>query len=158
MDDYRIKWHAPEYEHREHTQSWYWWTGGIVVVLSAVFFVFGNALLSIILLLGMGLLLASSTHPPQILEYELSKKGVRAGKTFYPWKFLESFWITEEYKDGKHSNGKILLTSKKSFMPLIVVPLGDTSTEEVHKALSSILPEHPQAEPLPDRVMRRLGF
>jgi len=159
MNDNHITWHAPEYEYYEHSQNWYWLTGGTVVVLSALFFIFGNALLSIILLLGMGLLLANSTRPPQAVEYGLSRKGVHVGKKFYPWKFLESFWITEEGKVGNNLvPAKLLLTSKKSFMPLIIIPLGNAPVEEIHKALTAMLPEHLQAEPLPDRVMRRLGF
>ncbi len=102
----------------------------------------------------------SAKATPKMEEYELSQMGVRAGKVVYPWKFLDSFWIVE----GNRMNGvivpsKILLTSKKNFMPLIIIPIGkDASVGEIHQALQNMLPEIPQAEPLPDRLMRKLGF
>ena len=157
--DYQISWSAPEYEHREHSADWYWAVGIISVSLAVAFVIIGNMLLSVIIILGMGTLLFHAKYPPKILECRLSKKGVLAGDRLYPWETLESFWVLEG-KDsiGFHRDPKILLTSKKTFMPNIVIPLGESVIDEVHQSLSHMLHEEPQVEPLPERLMRKIGF
>ena len=152
-------WNAPVYDHREHHTDWYWAVSIITISLAVAFFITGNVLLSLIVIIGMGTLLFHAKKPPEILEYELSRKGVRAGKIFYPWETLESFWILEAQNTEKeHTGAKILITSKKTFVPHIVIPLGETSTEDIRHVLEQMLPEESQAEPLPDRLMRKIGF
>lgn len=159
MDEHKITWSTPAYDHQEHHADWYWAVGIIAVSLAVAFFIVGNALLSLIVIIGIGTLLVLAKHPPEILEYELSRKGVRAGKTFYPWETLESFWVLDEHKTEKeYAGAKLLLTSKKPLMPHIVIPLTNAPLEEVRHTLSQMLDEEPQIEPLPDRVMRKLGF
>ncbi|OHA83921.1 MAG: hypothetical protein A2937_03205 [Candidatus Yonathbacteria bacterium RIFCSPLOWO2_01_FULL_47_33b] len=159
MDEHKITWDTPAHDHYEHHADWYWAVGIIAVSLAVAFFIVGNALLSIIVLIGVGTLLTYTKHPPEIITCELSRKGVRVGKTFYPWETLESFWILEEHVTEKeHASAKLLLTSQKSFMPHIVIPLVNAPIEDIHHILSQMLIEEPQSEPLPDRVMRKLGF
>lgn len=158
--DYHLSWTAPEYEHREHSADWYWALGIISVSLAVAFIIAQNALLSVVIILGMGSLLYYAMHPPRIIECELSKRGVRVGSTIYPWESLESFWVLDGYDShGKEiHNPKILITSKKSLMPHIVVPLSEPSLQEVHQAMSHMLLEEHQVEPLPERLMRKIGF
>ncbi len=157
--DYRITWNAPEYEHIEHDADWFWALGIISVSLAVAFVIVGNALLSVVLLLGVGSLLFYAKHPPKIIECELSKRGVRNNETVYPWDSLESFWILDGHENHKEIlSPKILLISKKPLMPHIVVPLDEEHFEEVHQALTHMLPEEHQVEPLPNRLMRKIGF
>lgn len=157
--DHRISWVAPEYDHVEHGADWFWALGIISVSLAVAFVIVGNSLLSIITLIGMGSLLFYSKHGPKMVEYELSKKGVRAGETIYPWESLESFWIVDGHDGSKQIHGpKILITSKKTLMHHIVIPLDELSLEEVHQAMAHMLPEEHQIEPFPDRLMRKIGF
>ncbi|MFA5997602.1 MAG: hypothetical protein WC791_03915 [Candidatus Paceibacterota bacterium] len=159
MDEHIISWTAPEYEHREHSADWYWSVSIITVAVAVAFIIVGNTLLAIIVVVGIGTLLAYSKHSPRILDYSLSKKGVLAGKTLYPWDTLASFWILEGVPDVRyHRDPKILIISKKQYMPHIVVPLDEAVMDEVHQALSHMLHEEPQMEPLPERLMRKIGF
>ena len=157
--DYQISWVAPEHEHREHSADWYWAIGIISVSLAVAFVIVGNTLLAIIMILGMGTLLAYAKHPPRTLEYKLSKKGVSAGSTLYPWETLESFWVLEGKNDTRfHRDPKILLISKKTFMPHIVIPLDESVIGEARQSLSHMLREERQIEPIPERIMRKIGF
>lgn len=159
MNKEHISWSTPAYDHQEHTADWYWAVSIIAVSLAVAFFILENTLLSIIVLIGIGTLLAHSKHPPEEITYELSRKGILSGKTFYPWNSLESFWIIDEHKTEKgYASAKILITSKKTFMPHIVIPLTNAPIEEIHHTLSQMLDEELQIEPLADRVMRKLGF
>ncbi len=159
MTNDHISWQASEHEHREHGADWYWAIGVITISLAVAFFIVGNIFLSIIIVLGVGLLLIHTKTPPRLLECGISRRGIRVDKKLYPWESLESFWVLEEGHHGEaHSYAKILLISKKPLMPLIVIPLDTDLVEEVHEALTQVLHEEPQVEPLPDRIMRKLGF
>lgn len=157
--DYRISWEAPEYTHIEHSADWYWAIGIISVSLAIAFIIAQNILLSVIILLGMGSLLYYAKHPPRIISCELSKKGILVDKTLYPWESLESFWVLDGHNNGQDFHGpKLLVISKKPIMPHIVIPLDENSLHEVHQAMAHMLPEEHQAEPLHDRLMRKIGF
>ena len=159
MDNYTISWSAPEHEHREHSADWYWAVSIVTISLAIAFVLLDNMLLSIIILLGIGALLVHTKHPSRLAECTISKKGIRIDSKLYPWETLESFWILDGKEDVRYPHGpKILLISKKTFMTHIVIPLSADSLDEVHQTLSHMLHEEPQVEPLPDRLMRRLGF
>lgn len=158
-NDYKISWTALEYENHNHGADWYWAVGIISISLAVAFVIVGNTLLSIIILIGMGTLLIHAKREPRILEYKISKKGIRASETLYPWETLESFWILDGSEDLRYQHGpKILITSKKTLMPHIVIPLDDDVADEVYQILSNMIPEEYQVEPFPERIMRRIGF
>ena len=153
--DNRIMWLAPLHEHRQHSADWYWVVSIITIALAVSFFIAGDLLLSIIIVLGVGILLALSRHEPEVVEFEISKQGVRANKVLYPWQTLDTFWILDETPE---TGAKILITSKKILMPHIVIPLDINHQEEVHRILAHMLHEEHQMEPFPHRIMRKLGF
>lgn len=161
MDKYdqHISWVAPEYDHREHATDWYWATGIISVSFAIAFVFLGNTLLSVIILLAMSTLLFYAKHPPKNIEYKISRKGISAGKMLYPWETLDSFWILEGHHGTKEYRApKLLLVSKKTFMPHIVILLNEFMLEEIHQTMSHMLHEEPQMEPIHDRLIRKLGF
>ncbi|MEK7460505.1 MAG: hypothetical protein AAB628_03080 [Patescibacteria group bacterium] len=159
MNEDGIKWSAPEHDHREHSTDWYWVVGIITFSVATALFIAGNLLLSIIIIIGIGTLMIHTVQTPRYFEYQISEHGIRAHKKFYYWDSLESFWILEATTtEGGAVGAQLLLTSKKHFMPFIVIPLGNTSLEEIRVALLTVLPEEPRVEPFPDRIMRKLGF
>lgn len=157
-DEY-IKWQAPTHEHREHSTDWYWAVSIITISLAIAFFIAGNMLLSIILIVGISTLLVHSKNPQHIVDYEISHRGIRSGKTLYEWASLDSFWILEaETTKRNPTSAKVLIISKKPLMPHIVILLNQDLVADIHEVLLSMLPEEHQIEPLPDRLMRFLGF
>lgn len=160
MQQDSIIWRTIEHGHREQSTDWYWAVGIITVSLAIAFFIVGNSLLSIILLLGVGTLFVSSKRSPQTVECEISEQGIRTDRTLYPWQTLSSFWIHEtvNQKTGIPTQ-LLLLTSKKSFMPQIIVPLGsEAPLKEIQAVLAHMLTEEPQTEPISHRIMQKLGF
>lgn len=159
MNNDTISWVASEYEHTEHGADWYWIVGIITVSLAVAFIIAGNMLLSIILVLGMGTLLFYAKHPPEMIEYKLSKNGIRVGETLFPWETLRSFWIIEKEEDAKdYHQPKLILISKKMLMPHIIIPLNEFIVDDVHHVLAHMLHEEPRVEPLAERIARKVGF
>ena len=128
-----IRWQALEYERRERSSDWFWGLGLLMIVGSILSLIFGNFLLAIIILLGGGILLKQNKSEPMMIDFEAGPEGIKAGRTFYPYKNLDSFWITTE------GTPKLLLESKRSFLPLIDLPLGGTDPKTLYNYLSKKL-------------------
>lgn len=125
-----ITWQAVEYERPPRSADWFWGLGVLMILGIILSLIFGNFLLAIIILLGGFVLIKQNKQEPVLTTYEVNNDGVRAGNTFYPYKNLDSFWVAY-----KQERPKLLLESKRSFMPLIDLPLGDTNPQALHNFL-----------------------
>lgn len=159
MEQNDITWSAPEHDLRKHSADWYWIVSIITGSVAIALFIVGNMLLSIIILLGVGILMFRTTQEPTLLNYRISVRGVHADKRVYDWDSLESFWIINEQTTHNHYiSPKLLLISSDKLSPQIVIPLHGAPANTIRRILQSKLEEIPQHEPLPDRIMRALGF
>lgn len=151
---FRIEWDAHEYEHKERSLDWFWAVSIISVSLAIAAIILGNIILGILILVATFALLLFINRPPNTLRVTVDEKGVTRGKIRYPYLALESFWI-----DTEHPHKKIILRSAKSFVPLIIVPLGDEAdVEELHEKLSLFLPEEFHTLPFIEKILEFLGF
>lgn len=148
-----INWHAPEYYFREKSADWYWAVGIISLSAAATSIILDNVLFGLLLVIGAFSLMIYASRRPAIIDIEINEKGVKAGKVFYPYSNLDSFWVEET-----HSYPKILLRSKKVLVTHIVIHLEEKDPEEVREFLREHLPEVEQSESLAHSVMEYLGF
>jgi hypothetical protein len=148
-----LEWEAHEYEYRHKTSDWYWAVGIIVVSLSIAFIFFQNFLFAIVILVGGFVLALHASRHPEIIHYELNRRGVVIDKNLYLYDSLESFWVEE-----RDHNPRILIKSQKILMPYIILPLGDVMPETAHAYLGQYLKEEEHLEPIFQRMMEYLGF
>ena len=150
----KITWKALEYKKKEKTADWYWAVIIIAISMAAIAFILHNILFGIFLIIATTVLLMFSTKDPQIIEVSIDKRGIVVNKERYPFATIESFWldISEE------KNHKILLRSKKVFMPLIAIPLEDYHHLDIRDLLLEFLPEVEMHEPVSHKIMEKLGF
>lgn len=153
MEEDKLVWSAPEYAHHSRSVDWFWGLGLIVLVGSGVAIYFSNALFAVILILAGGILTLFAMRPPQEIQYSLTPEGILAGDTFYPFPSLKSYWVT----DGARYE-KIILVSKKRFMPYIVIPVVGYPAETVRAYLEEFLPAEEHEEPWVYLLAERLGF
>lgn len=152
----KITWETVDHIKEEKSSDWFWILGIVTISIAVLAIFFGNILLALLILLAAvaAILLAHSV--PRILEYEISRKGIRAGDTIYSFASLESFWVIDE--DG-YDRDRILLKSSKMLMPLIIIPLGESvDPEEIREYLLEYLDEEEMYEPLSEQIMTWLGF
>ena len=151
---FKIEWDAHEYEHKERSSDWFWAVGIITVSVSVVSVILGNIIFGILILISAFALSLFANRPPSTLHVVVDEKGVARGKIRYPYSTLESFWI-----DTEHPHKKIIMRSEKTFMPLIIVPLGENvDVEELHENLSHFLTEEFHSLPFVEKILEYLGF
>jgi len=148
-----LRWEAHEYFHTEKTVDWYWAVGIISVSIAVVAIILNNVIFGILVILGAFTLSIFASKRPDLAQIELNDKGIILHKYYYPYPSLESFWVEEN-----DNHPKILIKSKKTFLPLINIPLGETSGENVRNFLLNHLNEKEYMEPLLTKVMEYLGF
>ncbi len=148
-----ITWEAPEYAHTKKDSEWYWSIGILTLAGVASAYMFGNFLLAVLVfLIGFSMALFSA-RKPKIISFGISRLGIRADNTLYPFQTLQSFWIVEK----KHEN-LILLRSRKKLSMEISIPLGNTDPEPVRMFLLDHLMEEEDVESVAQRFMDFLGF
>ncbi len=150
-----FSWEAPEYEHFEKTPRWYWVTGGILLAIIA-YALITNAILMAITFLLIGMLAyIYAEREPRTIQMEIDSKGIKVDDYFYEHDDLKSFWIFYDVED----NFKILsLHSKKTFLPYIHVPIGDTNPILLREVLVHYLPEIKQELSIMERMERMIGL
>ena len=97
-----------------------------------------------------------SVKKPRIINCEINEHGVLVDrKTLYIYSEIESFWVEEA--NHQHTP-RLLMKSRRTFAPLIVVPLGQVEPELARRAILAHATEEELHEPLSQLIMEYLGF
>jgi hypothetical protein len=150
---FKVEWDAYEHEHKERSQDWFWAMGIVVLSLAIVSLILGNIILSVLIIVASLCLTLFINREPDTLHLIVDEMGVTKERVHYPFSTLESFWIDED-----HPHKKMLLKSKKKFMPLIVIPISDEVDTDRHNIMSRHLEEEYHPLPFVEMVLEYLGF
>lgn len=161
-NEHFIRWEAPEFYHNPKNSDWFWAVGIIAIAIVILTFIYGNILLGVLIIVGTVGIFLHANKEPVIRDIELNEKGIRIDKRFYPYATLESFCIeAHEYNHEEYGEivfAKLLVKSKKTFMPLLIIPIEYPDLEEIREFLSIFLLEEEHHEPLAQKLMEYLGF
>lgn len=153
MENLSLKWSAPEYHHYERSTDWFWAVGIIAVSIAILSFFFNNALFGILILLSAGILIFYVLRVPDDVQYEINQRGVMINNDLHPYLTLEAFWL-----ETRAGEPKLILKSKKTLQPFIIIPVHEDSADEVAGILRENLEEKELIEPTAHKVMEYLGF
>lgn len=148
-----LEWQAYEYTPKKNSSDWYWTVGIVAVTVAIISIFFSNIIFAIFVIIAAASLALFTLRHPSTHSYEINEKGIRVENRFYPYDTLDAFWI-EDYGHVP----KVLIKSQKTFMPLIVMPIGDVHPADIRDFLLGYLPEKQLSEPLPQKLMEYLGF
>lgn len=148
-----ISWNAPSHLYVEKKSDWYWAVGIITLALAAVAFIFGNIITGIFVVVAAVALVLHASHPPQIITYSINDRGIMANDTLYPFLALDSFWVPHD-----EFPPKLLIKSRKFFMPLIVIYIDEVDPEKVREIMLTYIAETEHHEPFLKHVLESFGF
>lgn len=89
------------HEHRGHSTDWYWALGSIAVLGAGGAVFFGNGLLAIILLVGMGSIGILAARGPREHALRIGPRGVSVDGTHHNWKDVRSYWIEHDVENPR---------------------------------------------------------
>ncbi len=149
-----LQWEAYEYYYRHKTSDWYWTVWIVAVSVSVASVLFGNIIFGALIIIATFSLSIFAARPPERITCEINSQGIIQGRTFYPYSTLESFNLDT----SNPHNPKLLLRSKKFFIPLITVPLENVDTYAIKETLEQHIAEEDLQEPFLHKIMESLGF
>lgn len=148
-----ISWTAPTHVHVEKKPDWFWAVGIITLALAAVAFIFGEIITGIFVIVAAAALVLHASKPPHVVRYEINDRGIALDETLYPFLSLDSFWIPHD-----ETPPKILIKSRKLFMPLMIIYIDEVNPEEVREVLLKYIAETEHRESLLKKIMEWVGF
>lgn len=162
----KLVWSALEYEERERSKDWFWALGIIVATSSIASIIFENYFFAALLVLSGILLWFFAIKKPDMVTYELNKKGLKIGSRLYLYENIKSFWVqleTSGETDPLHNvaplKPMLFIHSKRAFMPIISIPIDENNAVKIHSILSGKnIAEVEMKEHLSDKIMEVLGF
>ncbi len=152
--DTPLTWHVSTHEHRGHSVDWYWTFGLITLVGAGACVYFDNFLLALILVLGVGSIIALSIRGPREHSVTINKRGVSLDGTTYPFTALRTFWVEQETETPR-----LFLTTKSMLVPRIVVPLDNAELgTSVRTYLARHIEEEEQLPHLGENLAEMIGL
>lgn len=133
-----IEWSAPSHLPHRRSNDWYWAVGLIAAVGTIASILWANYLFAAIIIVAAGSMLTLAARHPRDCEVHLTQKGVAIDRDFYPYRSLQSFWISTEHSTVP----KLFLTTKAVLHPHIGIILPHPAEEDMLRSfLSRFLPE-----------------
>lgn len=151
--DALISWQAPAHYYVEKRSDWYWAVGIVTLALAVVAFLFGEFVTGVFVIVAAIALVVHASKPPHLVSYEINDRGILSDDTLYPFLSLDSFWIPHDELPPK-----ILVKSRKLFMPLMVIYIDGIDPEQVRQVMLRYIAETEHREPLLKKVMEWAGF
>ncbi len=149
-----VYWEAPEHNHIEKSNDWYWILGIVAIAGSVASMIFGNVLFGVVIILGAMTMFIVSHRKPRVIEFEVSGRGVRIRNDFYPYATLDSYYLDEQ----NLINPQLIVKSKKLFVPLLILPIPEEYIDIIEKTISARLREEHLEEPFSHILLEFLGF
>lgn len=151
-----LSWSVMEYHEKDRTVDWYWTVGIVTLLVIIGCFYFGDYLLGILILIGVGTLTYLTFRKPELVTVEISKSGVRIRNDLYSYRTLKAFWIEQNPPAG-HDTHLLLLTTR-FYSPVLAVPIDDVAPEVIREALLPHLEEKEMQENPSHHFIEMLGF
>ncbi len=149
----KITWKTFEHIHTDKTNDWYWIVGIVTITLATISIILNNIIFGILIIVASFALTLHASRKPNLIDIVVGPTGILVGKILFPYTNLESFWV--ETRDG---HPRLILKSKKVFMPFISILLEDTDPDEVHDYIGKYLKIEEHIEPLFEKILIYLGF
>ncbi len=149
-----VEWETVEYHHTHKSADWYWAVGIVALTGAILSFMLGSFVFALFIIFGALALCIHAAKPPQTIRCEVASKGIVVHDTLFPYTTIDSFWVETIY----NTSPKLIIKSKKFFMPFITIIISDIDPEHVRGTLLAYLKEEEHQEPFGQRVMEYLGF
>lgn len=147
----KIFWQGPEYLYREKGSDWYWAVGIISLAFVVASILIENYIFAVFIALASFTLMMFASKRPRIVDIKITEEGILFEKYFYHFDSIESFWIDPEL-------GRIIVKTKKTLMPLLVLPLEDNHPDTIREELLNYIDEEEINESVFQRTLEFLGF
>lgn len=149
----KIEWSMPEYFEKERNNDWFWALGVIVVAASVTSIIFSNYFFAVLIILSGVLIAVFAVKKPDLVNYELNKKGLKIKSRTFPYNKIKSFWVQVE------TPPTLFIKSERLIMPIISMPIEYSLATQIRdRMLKNNVTEEEMKEHVSDKIMESIGF
>jgi hypothetical protein len=149
-----FRWSAYEHEHIERGRDWYLALGIAAVCIAITAVLFQDTLFGVIILLAASTIGLNASRAPQLVQFELSERGIRIGEKLHRFEEILAFWVEDE-----HASPPLLLIDTPQVMaPNLIIPLENIDPQVIRAFLVERTEEVPMREPLSHKILEFIGF
>ncbi|MDO8562037.1 MAG: hypothetical protein Q7S05_04415 [bacterium] len=149
-----LRWSAYEHEHIERGGDWFWALGIVAVSVALTSILFSNVLFAILIIVAAFTVGIIARTPPELIEFELSDRGIRVGGALHRYDEIISFWVEDE-----HDAEPLLLVDTTKFMsPNLIIPIERIDPALVRAFLQERVEEVPMKEPVSHKILEFFGI
>ena len=149
-----IRWSTYEHEHIERGADWFWALAIVAVSIALVSLLFHNILFALLILIAAGAIAILAVHPPDLVDFEISERGIRVATRLHRYEEIISFWVADE----DHERPLLLVDTVKFMHPNIIIPLDNVDTHAVRAYLKEHVEEVHMTEPVAHKVLQFFGL
>lgn len=151
-----LRWNAYEHEHIERSSDWFWALAIVTISIAIVSILFHDFLFAVVVIIAAVTIAILSMHPPELVEFEVSERGVRVDGKLHRYDEIISFWVEDEHD---HVHRPLLLIDTVKFMhPNIIIPIEHIDPHTVRAYLKQHSNETPMKEPAAHKILEFFGL
>ncbi|MDO8481865.1 MAG: hypothetical protein Q7S75_02170 [bacterium] len=149
-----LRWSAYEHEHIPRDANWFWALGIVAVSVALTSILFSNVLFAILIIVAAFTVGIIARTPPELMEFEISERGIRVGGTLHRYDEIISFWVEDE-----EGHEPLLLVDTIKFMsPNLIIPIEHIDPQLVRAFLQERVEEVPMKEPVSHKILEFFGI
>ncbi len=152
-DKQPLRWSAYEHDHIERGGDWFWALGVVTVCVVITSIIFHDTLFALLAILAAGTIGMLANIPPELVEFEISERGVRVGKELHRYDEIISFWVENEQGEPL-----LLIDTTKFMSPNLIIPIDTEDADSIRTFLREHAEEVPMKEPLSHKILEFFGF
>jgi hypothetical protein len=149
-----LRWSAYEHEHLERGSDWFWALGIVAVCAALLSILFHNVLFAILILIAATTIAMQARRAPDIVEFELSNRGIRVDGTMHRFEDIIAFWV----EDHDVERPLLLVDTTKFMSPNLIIPIEDIDPHTVREFLRERIEERPMKEPVAHKILEFFGL
>ena len=143
-----FSWQASEFESFEREKRWYLWVALILLAIIGYATYTNSPIMAITFILIGVVGYIYLNKEPRILDFQITAKGMVAGKDFYDFESMDSFWIFE----NSTQFDILSLHIKNRLTPFIHIPFFEENSAKIRSLLLEYIPEEKQEPTLADSL------
>lgn len=149
-----LRWNAYEHEHIERGSDWFWALGIVAVSIALISILFHDILFAVLIIVAAVTIAALSLHPPELVEFEVSERGIRVAGKLHRYDEIIAFWVEDEYE----GRPLLLIDTVKFMHPNIIIPIEHIDPHTVRAYLKQHAQEVPMKEPAAHKILEFFGL
>jgi len=149
-----LRWSAYEHERIERSGDWFWALGIVAVSVALTSILFSNVLFAILIIVAAFTVGIIARTPPELIDFEISDRGIRVGGALHRYDEIISFWVEDE-----HDREPLLLVDTTKFMsPNLIIPIENIDPALVRAFLQERVEEVRMKEPVSHKILEFFGI